>query len=151
MSSLSAGVVDDSDIVLLDAYEDDYIAVVNDEDEAVLLIDPGDEIVVLVPPDETLVELETGGEGPPGPAGAQGPQGDVGPPGPMGPPGGASFTFQQDVPSALWSVTHDLNRFPSVTVVDTGGSEVWPDVHYLDAMSVDLAFGSPTTGRAYFN
>lgn len=64
---------------------------------------------------------------------------------------GATHVHTQGSPSALWVVPHTLGWWPSVTVVDTGESVVVPDVHYDSADQVTLAFGSPTSGKAYLN
>jgi hypothetical protein len=78
--------------------------------------------------------------------------GTVGPPGPAGPPGpGAVYEFTQASPSATWTVTHNLGLHPSVTVVDTGGSVVIPDVHYASVNALTISFGSATSGAAYLN
>jgi len=90
--------------------------------------------------------------GPPGPEGPPGPAGIPGPPGPEGPPGtSATFIFTQSVPSASWDILHNLGQYPSVTVVDTGGSEVIPSVLYISANQIVLTFGSATSGKAYLN
>lgn len=59
--------------------------------------------------------------------------------------------FTQGIPSAIWDIDHSLGHYPSVTVVDTGGSEVIPDIRYVDSNHIVLTFGSPTSGKAYLN
>ena len=53
--------------------------------------------------------------------------------------------------AASWVVTHNLNKFPSVTVVDTAGSVVLGQVTYNSASQVTLTFRSSFAGKAYFN
>lgn len=53
--------------------------------------------------------------------------------------------------AALWSVIHNLGKYPAVDVVDTGNSVLIPDVKYIDTNRVDLTFASATSGKAYFN
>jgi hypothetical protein len=65
--------------------------------------------------------------------------------------GATTYTFTQGTPAATWNVAHSLGRFPSVTVVDTGGTVVIPNVTYVDANNVTVVFGSATTGKAYLN
>jgi hypothetical protein len=72
-------------------------------------------------------------------------------PWPQGGVGIIQFVFTQGSPSATWSIAHNLGYFPSVTVVDTGGSEIIPTLVYVDIDHVTLTFGSPTSGKAYFN
>jgi hypothetical protein len=122
--------------------------------------------VIVEPPGETFVVTvgsppgkpgEPGDPGPSGPEGPQGTPGTPGSPGPPGPPGPAgsgndlNFVYTQLSPSASWSVTHNLGNFVSVEVVDSGGSTIIPDVHYVDTNHVNLLFGSATSGKAYFN
>ena len=65
--------------------------------------------------------------------------------------GDKNFVHSQLAPSATWSATHNLGKFVSVEVVDSGGSVIIPDIHYVDLNSVTLGFGSATSGKAYFN
>lgn len=87
--------------------------------------------------------------GVPGPAGPQGPSGPQGPTGPAGVP--AVFVYTQPSLASIWTVTHNLNKNPSVSVVDTGGTTIIPDIHYDSVNAVTITFGSPTSGKAYFN
>jgi len=128
------------------------------------------------PPGPPGPEGPEGPAGPPGPAGAQGPPGTGGaievyigteqptprdeqvlwvdtdePNPPSGGGGDLTYVYTQNTPSTNWDVTHNLGKFPSVTTVDTGGTELIPDLSYLDISSVRLSFGAPTTGKAYFN
>ena len=89
----------------------------------------------------------TGPEGPEGPPGPMGAQGQPGPPG----PGAVSFVFTQGPPSATWVIVHNLNKNPSVTVVDTGDSVIIPSIHYDNVNQVTVTFGSATSGKAYLN
>lgn len=80
---------------------------------------------------------------------------DTDEPTPVGGGGGGGgdlfFSYTQLAPSATWNVAHNLDKFASVTVVDSGGSVIVPDVNYGDLNHVTLSFGSPTSGKAYFN
>jgi len=84
-----------------------------------------------------------------------GPPGPPGPEGPPGPPGESAlaetYTFTQLSPSDSWVIAHNLGRYPSVSVVDSGDSTVIPNVTYYDADHIIVAFGSPTSGKAYLN
>ena len=44
--------------------------------------------------------------------------------------GDITFTHNQNSTSNTWVITHNLNRFPSVTVVDSGNSIVIGTVVY---------------------
>ena len=75
--------------------------------------------------------------------------------GPSGPPGrdgvGLNLAFPFTIPALSWLLAHGLDRFPSVTIVDTAGDMVLADVTYLDANTIQIAFGSPSAGTAYLN
>lgn len=63
----------------------------------------------------------------------------------------ANYVFSQLSAAATWSVAHNLGKYPAVSVVDSGGSELLPDITYVDANHVTLGFGAPTSGKAYLN
>lgn len=100
-----------------------------------------------------VIVLAAGNIGVPGPEGPPGPQGFTGPPGPIGPagPAAASFIFTQGPPSATWVIVHNLNKYPSIEVVDTGDSVIIPTIHYDNLNQITATFGSATSGKAYLN
>lgn len=71
----------------------------------------------------------------------------------VGSGGGSQTTFDWDQSSALstWTIPHNLNRHPSVTLVDSTGARVWTDVFYVDSNVVQVTFATPTAGKAYLN
>jgi hypothetical protein len=106
--------------------------------------------VTVAPPAPINVEFSQtqGLGGPPGAGGAQGAQGEQGA---QGIPGGTTYTFTQSMPAALWTITHNLNRFPSVEVTDSTGRIVEGDEQYVDANTLTVAFSAPFSGEAYLN
>jgi hypothetical protein len=85
-----------------------------------------------------------------GPAGPVGPAGPAGPEGPSGPPGG-SYVFDQGSPATVWTIGHNLGKFPSVTVLDTAGDTVEGVIAYPDTNTVLLTFSNPFAGVAFLN
>lgn len=71
----------------------------------------------------------------------------TGPPGPTG----TTYTHDQLTPSATWVITHNMNKYPSVMIVDSGGTVIDPDIHYDSTIQMTVTFGSPTSGKAYLN
>ena len=63
----------------------------------------------------------------------------------------STYIFNQGTPSASWTITHNLGRFPSVTVVDSGGNVVTGDVKYLDTNTLQATFSGGFSGTAYLN
>lgn len=62
-----------------------------------------------------------------------------------------NFVFTQGVASTTWVVAHNLGNFPSVTIVDTGGSEVEGEVTHTDVNNLTITFGAAFSGKAYIN
>lgn len=77
--------------------------------------------------------------------------GPVGPTGPAGPPGGSGLVFSQVAPLQIWNINHNLNRFPSVTLIDTAGDEIITDYIYIDSNNIQVIFSAATAGKAYLN
>lgn len=63
----------------------------------------------------------------------------------------ATFTWTQSIPLSVWTIPHNLNKFPSVNVVDTLGNVIYPDVSYVDSNTVQITHGSAFAGKAYLN
>ena len=62
-----------------------------------------------------------------------------------------NFQFAQSPASAVWLITHNLGKYPSVTVVDSAGEQVEGRVEFIDANSVRVTFSAAFTGNAYLN
>ena len=62
-----------------------------------------------------------------------------------------TFTFCQDAALATWTITHNLGKFPSVTVVDSGNSVVVGDIDYTNSNVIVLNFNSAFSGCAFLN
>jgi hypothetical protein len=69
----------------------------------------------------------------------------------LGNVGDKTYEHVQSASSTTWSVTHNLNKKPSVTVVDSAGTKVIGEVEYIDDNNVTLKFKSTFSGKAYFN
>lgn len=77
---------------------------------------------------------------------------EQGPRGPLGPVGiDLTFTFVQNSPSSVWNINHNMGKHPSVTIVDSGGSQVIGDLVYVDSNNLTLSFSAAFSGKAYLN
>ena len=65
--------------------------------------------------------------------------------------GDKTFVYNQVTSSEIWEVKHNLDKYPAVTVVDSGGSVVIGEVVYIDKNNVRITFTSAFSGKAYFN
>jgi hypothetical protein len=55
------------------------------------------------------------------------------------------------VPATTWDITHNLNKFPSITVVDTANTTVIGSYEYINKNRVILSFSDPFAGKAFLN
>lgn len=81
---------------------------------------------------------------------------EIGIAGPQGPPGASgaaatSYVHTQAIPSATWTVTHNLGMYPAVTVIDSSNRVVEGDTAYPSSNSVVLTFSAAFSGVAYLS
>jgi hypothetical protein len=62
-----------------------------------------------------------------------------------------TFVFNQNTPATVWNIQHNLNNFPSITVIDTGDTVVSGEYTYIDNNNVTLTFSAGFAGKAYLN
>ena len=62
-----------------------------------------------------------------------------------------NFVYNQSVPAIEWDIFHDLNKFPSVAIVNSANEVVIGNVEYIDLNNVKLTFSAAFSGKAYFN
>jgi len=70
--------------------------------------------------------------------------------------GDITYTHNQSSASDTWTINHNLNRFPSVTVIDSGNTIVQGTVVYNSNKQITLTFFSggsavSVSGKAYLN
>ena len=103
----------------------------------VVLDEASDSVQVVTGPDQARVVSTA----------AIGPRGEPGPP---GPPGGGTYIHHQDVPSDTWVISHGLDRYPPLAIVDSSGRVVIPgEVTYDSTVQLTATFGAAFSGRAY--
>lgn len=64
---------------------------------------------------------------------------------------GSNYDHTQSIAGAVWTVPHNLNRYPAVTTTDSLGRVIHGDVSYVDANIVQITHGSALIGFAYCN
>lgn len=106
--------------------------------ELLTILEPSADIVEVVSPDIV------GPQGPPGPLGPSGPKGDPGPQGPFAP------TFDQNFSSAdtVWTIHHNLDVYPVVSLYDLYGFAISGDIAMPDRNTVVVTFAVPFAGTA---
>lgn len=65
--------------------------------------------------------------------------------------GGTTYPWTQSIPLAVWTIPHNLDKYPSVTVVDTLNNKIEPDIKYLDENNVQITHGVALAGKAFLN
>ena len=61
------------------------------------------------------------------------------------------FTHEQSSAAATWAITHNLDKQPAVSVVDSTDNVIICEVEYTSLNQVELRFSTPYSGKAYFN
>tara|TARA_R110001583_G_scaffold186373_1_gene347077 strand:+ start:523 stop:780 length:258 start_codon:yes stop_codon:yes gene_type:complete len=67
-----------------------------------------------------------------------------------------TYTFSQSSAANTWTITHNLGRFPSVTVVDSANTIINGSVTYNSVNQLTVTFfsegaGLAISGKAYLN
>ena len=65
--------------------------------------------------------------------------------------GDKNFVFTQGTPASTWTITHNLNKFPSVSVVNSANEVVYGEIDYIDVNSLTVTFNGGFSGKAYLN
>ena len=65
--------------------------------------------------------------------------------------GDKNYIFTQAAASATWAVQHNLNKFPSCTMVLSTGQQGYGDVTFIDQNNLTITFASAESGKAYIN
>jgi len=63
----------------------------------------------------------------------------------------ATFVYTQAGAEAEWSITHNLNRYPSVTLVLSSEDVVIGDVTYDSSNQLTVTLSGANSGKAYLN
>ncbi len=62
-----------------------------------------------------------------------------------------SYIHNQIIPSEKWEITHNLKKYPSVSIVDSSKRIVIGDIKYISNMNIEITFTSAFSGKAYLN
>lgn len=102
-------------------------------------VNEGPQLTVTIEETAGVETVEVSIPGPPGPPGEQGASGDL------------TYAHTQELAATLWTVTHNLGKYPSVSVVDSGLNEVVGDVQHINVNSLTVEFTAAFSGAAYLN
>jgi len=59
--------------------------------------------------------------------------------------------FNQGVAAKIWDITHSLDKFASVSVVDSSGTTVFGSVNYVSKSNITVTFANAFSGQAFLN
>lgn len=59
------------------------------------------------------------------------------------------FVYEQTEESKVWHIEHDLNTFPSVTIVNNDNEEIKGEIVFNDVNNITVSFSEPLTGKVY--
>ena len=65
--------------------------------------------------------------------------------------GATTFTWPQDTATPVWTVIHNLKKFPSVTMVLSTGQVGHGDITYINENKLTITFAGAESGKAYLN
>jgi hypothetical protein len=112
------------------------ITVSNDGRNSTVTVAPTNDVIVTPTQDATVISV--GIQGPAGPQGIPGSGGDK--------------TFTQAFASvSSVTVTHNLGKYPAVSVLDSAGDECEGDVDHLSVNQFTVTFSAPFSGSVICN
>jgi hypothetical protein len=62
-----------------------------------------------------------------------------------------NYIHVQSIASDTWTINHPLDKFPSVTVVDSAENVVYGNVQYISMTQIQVTFSAAFGGKAYLN
>lgn len=62
-----------------------------------------------------------------------------------------AYTHNQGVVSNLWTVNHNLNFYPNVTIYDSGDTMVEATINHINPVSLTISFSDAISGRAHLS
>lgn len=62
-----------------------------------------------------------------------------------------SFVFTQPTPSALWTIVHNLDKYPNVAIEDLSGDDIMAQISYVNLNTITITFIIPMAGTAYLS
>jgi hypothetical protein len=62
-----------------------------------------------------------------------------------------AYVHIQSTPAAVWTINHNLGKYPAVSIVDSANDEVMSEVNYTSTNQVVLTFSAAFSGKAFLN
>ena len=62
-----------------------------------------------------------------------------------------NYVHTQIAAANNWTIAHNLNKYPAITIVDSGGTVVIGEIEYINLNLVYVKFNGIFSGKAYCN
>jgi hypothetical protein len=62
-----------------------------------------------------------------------------------------TYTHTQQTPAMIWTINHNLGRYPDITLLESNGDEFIAEVHHVTINQVTVNLVIPFTGIAQCN
>lgn len=62
-----------------------------------------------------------------------------------------NFLYTQSTASSIWVIVHNMNKYPSVSIIDSANNQVYGDIEYIDQNSLKIIFSAAFSGKAALN
>lgn len=63
----------------------------------------------------------------------------------------SSYVYNQELPSMLWVINHNMGRVPAVFAEDLQGNDINGVIEVIDSNNLRIQFSSPVAGKAYLS
>ena len=64
---------------------------------------------------------------------------------------GGRYVHEQNSPSAVWTIQHNLEKFPSVVLVDTEDDVILGEINYESNNTIIITLSAAIPGKAFLN
>lgn len=62
-----------------------------------------------------------------------------------------SYVHEQNSPSAVWTVNHNLSKYPSIVLVDSEDNVIYGEVNYESNNTIIITLSAAISGKAFLN
>lgn len=62
-----------------------------------------------------------------------------------------NYVHNQSSAASTWIIEHNLNKYPSISIIDSAGTEVYGSINRVDENIAILEFSAPFSGTAICN
>ena len=65
--------------------------------------------------------------------------------------GDKNFVYTQAAPAITWTITHNLEKYPSVSIVNSSNQLGYGQVNYISLNQLTVTFSAAFAGKAFLN